>query len=639
MAIEGYRTIPTHGSGELYSWPGCVVLVSANWREGPAFAEQVVATDHDDAATAFRGLAGWLLANAGDTEADFAAVLQTGSSLLCMAAGQAEVMLGDGRKVASDTSGMWAQLVVPGRPDRIELGVSAGVAPDRIDLGHGVVEASGALLVPDAASTGGSSDVGSEAVASVDEAAAAPSGAAAAGSVPPAEAAVGDGPSTSAEPRVGGVSRPGRGSGPATAVGAGGDSDDTEAAERSGDGSGGSTGAAGFEPHRAAADEVAAPDDGPIEETLDRRDEVGRASAGDPRGSPDGQGGHELPFDDEHDGGPPTDADGLIGIVSEEPEPSGASGSDTDAAARPAGDVGAASGAEATPEPTGEHRTASSFEEDQEPDRHDSGSAADEARPPGKGEATGLVPIVTTPEVSGASPFEPAAGRQPAAAPVAGSEPAPDEGEWPPPPAWATGAADAGTEADGEAWDDAWDSEAAADSEVGMADADLVTGEATGSHGAMVPEAPPAEEDDDKPAGASGGDDTNEAAWAGGLDDDQSIPLLLFDDGVAVELPGDVLIGRRPDPGVRDDPSRLHTLTMTDDSQAVSRNHVELRRREDEVSILDCGSANGTFVEATPGELTKLDPEAPHLLRDGERVVFGKRWFEYRAPRAGEPEA
>lgn len=108
---------------------------------------------------------------------------------------------------------------------------------------------------------------------------------------------------------------------------------------------------------------------------------------------------------------------------------------------------------------------------------------------------------------------------------------------------------------------------------------------------------------------------------------------MLFDDGVAVELPGDVLIGRRPDPGVRDDPSRLHTLTMTDDSQAVSRNHVELRRRLDEVSIVDCGSANGTFVEATPGELTRLDAEAPHVLRDGERVVFGKRWFEYRAPR------
>lgn len=112
---------------------------------------------------------------------------------------------------------------------------------------------------------------------------------------------------------------------------------------------------------------------------------------------------------------------------------------------------------------------------------------------------------------------------------------------------------------------------------------------------------------------------------------DPTNPLLIFDDGTGVEMPGDLLIGRRPDPSVRDEPGRLHTLTMTDDSQAVSRNHVELRRDGDETLIIDCGSANGTFVEATPGELTRLEVEAPHQLRDGERVIFGKRWFEYRA--------
>lgn len=170
-----------------------------------------------------------------------------------------------------------------------------------------------------------------------------------------------------------------------------------------------------------------------------------------------------------------------------------------------------------------------------------------------------------------------------------------------------------------DAWeDDSWSTGAGAFDGVGGADADLVT----------------SSEDSGDDSSDASGDDTNEREWdADGGDDDQSIPLLLFDDGVAVELPGDVLIGRRPDPGVRDDPTRLHTLTMTDDSQAVSRNHVELRRRDDEVSIVDCGSANGTFVEATPGELTRLDAESPHMLRDGERVVFGKRWFEYCAPR------
>lgn len=110
--------------------------------------QNVAATDHEDAALAFRDLAGWLLARSGDQVADFAAVLQTGSSLLCMAAGAAEVALDDGRRVAADVSGMWAQLVLPNRPSQIQLGVSAGAAPDRIDLEHGVVPATGAILIP-----------------------------------------------------------------------------------------------------------------------------------------------------------------------------------------------------------------------------------------------------------------------------------------------------------------------------------------------------------------------------------------------------------------------------------------------------------------------------------------------------------
>lgn len=139
---------PNRWCRRIVSWPGCVVLVNQGWVDGPAFAERVAATDHEDAALAFRDLAGWLLARSGDQVADFAAVLQTGSSLLCMAAGAAEVALDDGRRVAADVSGMWAQLVLPNRPSQIQLGVSAGAAPDRIDLEHGVVPATGAILIP-----------------------------------------------------------------------------------------------------------------------------------------------------------------------------------------------------------------------------------------------------------------------------------------------------------------------------------------------------------------------------------------------------------------------------------------------------------------------------------------------------------
>lgn len=622
MAINGYRTIPTDGAGELFSWPGCVVLVNQGWVDGPAFAERVAATDHEDAALAFRDLAGWLLARSGDQVADFAAVLQTGSSLLCMAAGAAEVALDDGRRVAADVSGMWAQLVLPNRPSQIQLGVSAGAAPDRIDLEHGVVPATGAILIP--RGDGPTVDVAGESASQAGETDAGNANR-------PAEPGDGESASvtSSATAPEGGVSRPQAGGAPSVAEEAPIDEPN---------------------PTLAVASPVPAPGNlsepssgmsgGVAEVDLAAMPAPDADVTGDPRGSPRAstgtdteRGRHQLPFDGELDEGQPTDADGLIGIVSEEPESSGGSGSAAVESARPGHPLDG-------PEPTGEHRAASSFGEETASVVDEPSNAPPEpAAAPAAGEATGLVPIVTTPDVPG-SGMPSSMPAEPEVAPSAGDR-SPrgaaalnNEADWPPPPAWAAGGArddapedveqpddpeSAGDSDASDAWeDDSWSTGAGAFDGVGGADADLVT----------------SSEDSGDDSSDASGDDTNEREWdADGGDDDQSIPLLLFDDGVAVELPGDVLIGRRPDPGVRDDPTRLHTLTMTDDSQAVSRNHVELRRRDDEVSIVDCGSANGTFVEATPGELTRLDAESPHMLRDGERVVFGKRWFEYRAPR------
>ncbi len=677
MAINGYRTIPTDGSGELYSWPGCVVLVSSGWSDGPAFADRVARTDHDDAALAFRDLAGWLLARSGDTVADFAAVLQTGSSLLCMAAGDAEVLLGDGRRVVADVSGMWAQLVLAQQPDRIELGVSAGLAPDRVDLEHGVVPADGVLLIPGSGESPGSS-VGAAAAVSASASPGASSSAVDAPSAPASAPAAavsssGDHPSarltqpTASAPEGGAATQPPP-EHPGDAVSA-----DQPAA---------ATAAGTVAPAPAGSQRMATTEPpqtgGTSSEAAPEESEVAEGDpASDPRGSPDeasrgsAQSRHQLPFDAEF-GGQPTDADGLVGLVSEEPEPSGASGSANVATARSAGadETGGVEG----PEPTGEHLSASTFVGGEFED----GPSADD-RSAG-GEATGLVPIVTTPSVPGGMVSGISGGGTAATSTTEapgrshrGATPPPPEEAWPPPPAWAPGggaasdgAADAeqddsadgaegrrsgdprlgdsgfdddgfGDESFGAAdsdedplGDEPWAGDWAVSSDVGAADADLMTGESDDDGS----DEDSASQDDGSPK-----DDTNERDWdSDGLDDDQSIPLLLFDDGVAVELPGDVLIGRRPDPGVRDDPSRLHTLTMTDDSQAVSRNHVELRRRLDEVSIVDCGSANGTFVEATPGELTRLEAEEPHVLRDGERVVFGKRWFEYRAPRQPESD-
>ena len=346
MAINGYRTIPTDGAGELFSWPGCVVLVNQGWVDGPAFAERVAATDHEDAALAFRDLAGWLLARSGDQVADFAAVLQTGSSLLCMAAGAAEVALDDGRRVAADVSGMWAQLVLPNRPSQIQLGVSAGAAPDRIDLEHGVVPATGAILIP--RGDGPTVDIAGESASQAGETDAGNANR-------PAEPGDGEPASvtSSATAPEGGVSRPQAGGAPSVAEEAPIDEPN---------------------PTLAVASPVPAPGNlsepssgmsgGVAEVDLAAMPAPDADVTGDPRGSPRAstgtdteRGRHQLPFDGELDEGQPTDADGLIGIVSEEPESSGGSGSAAVESARPGHPLDG-------PEPTGEHRAASSFGEE-----------------------------------------------------------------------------------------------------------------------------------------------------------------------------------------------------------------------------------------------------------------------------------
>lgn len=53
--------------------------------------------------------------------------------------------------------------------------------------------------------------------------------------------------------------------------------------------------------------------------------------------------------------------------------------------------------------------------------------------------------------------------------------------------------------------------------------------------------------------------------------------------------------------------------------KGVSRKHAALRRKDDMLTVIDLGSANGTYLNGQ-----RLSPNQPHVVRDGDEVSFGK---------------
>lgn len=89
------------------------------------------------------------------------------------------------------------------------------------------------------------------------------------------------------------------------------------------------------------------------------------------------------------------------------------------------------------------------------------------------------------------------------------------------------------------------------------------------------------------------------------------------------ELPFDaprVLVGRAPG----------CDLQLPDPS--ISQRHASIRQRGAEYVLVDEGSDNGTFSGAT-----RLPRHAPHALRDGELLRFGRIWVEVRLGPAEHP--
>jgi pSer/pThr/pTyr-binding forkhead associated (FHA) protein len=95
--------------------------------------------------------------------------------------------------------------------------------------------------------------------------------------------------------------------------------------------------------------------------------------------------------------------------------------------------------------------------------------------------------------------------------------------------------------------------------------------------------------------------------------------MITIEDGGRIELPlsKEVVLGRL-------DPTRAIfpdvDLTSEDGmDKGVSRRHARISRREDQVFIEDLNSLNGSFLNAT-----RLVPELPYPLKDGDQVQLGK---------------
>jgi hypothetical protein len=94
---------------------------------------------------------------------------------------------------------------------------------------------------------------------------------------------------------------------------------------------------------------------------------------------------------------------------------------------------------------------------------------------------------------------------------------------------------------------------------------------------------------------------------------------LEMDDGSSIELPlsKEVVLGRL-DPGRAIFPD----IDLTNESgidKGVSRRHARISVRENQVFIEDLNSLNGSFLNAT-----RLVPDLPYPLKDGDQVQLGK---------------
>jgi hypothetical protein len=121
---------------------------------------------------------------------------------------------------------------------------------------------------------------------------------------------------------------------------------------------------------------------------------------------------------------------------------------------------------------------------------------------------------------------------------------------------------------------------------------------------------------------------TNRTVWG----PRPTIGVLVFDDGLTVNVDIDLVIGRQPDRDEAVRAGRARPIAVEDGESAVSRVHAVINLNGWDAVITDRGSANGTYI--APPDATVWTPLAPHQpapLVAGTRVQVGKRTFVFNS--------
>lgn len=121
---------------------------------------------------------------------------------------------------------------------------------------------------------------------------------------------------------------------------------------------------------------------------------------------------------------------------------------------------------------------------------------------------------------------------------------------------------------------------------------------------------------------------TNRTVWG----PRPAIGVLVFDDGLTVNVDIDLVIGRQPDRDEAVRAGRAKPIAVEDGESAVSRVHAVINLNGWDAVITDRGSANGTYI--APPDATVWTPLAPHQpapLVAGTRVQVGKRTFVFNS--------
>ena len=111
---------------------------------------------------------------------------------------------------------------------------------------------------------------------------------------------------------------------------------------------------------------------------------------------------------------------------------------------------------------------------------------------------------------------------------------------------------------------------------------------------------------------------------------------LLLDNGFTFLLDEDLVIGREPGSSGGGRAGSPKPIRVQDETGQLSRRHVEIRRVEWTVQLVDLGSANGTFVADPSGgnREVRLLPHRPHVLVPGSHVRIGGRHFIFESHHA-----